>query len=149
MERMTPADKQALIIAIATREGTARQLALWYDLEIPQLRQFTEDNLEAIERARQAWEDSEQDPSSVSPSELSELWISDKSARLQRIERVAGLLYRDIVEGTRDATTLRELRSYMALAANELGQLLHRGAGDSGSDTLNVDIEGVDFENLR
>ncbi len=48
------------------------------------------------------------------------------------------------------STAVRELRSYMQLAANELGQLLHRGAGDAGDGSyLSVDINGVNMENLR
>ena len=51
---------------------------------------------------------------------------------------------------TEFATAVRELRAYMTAAASELGQLLNRGAGDSGQgEYLSVDIQGVDMENLR
>lgn len=51
---------------------------------------------------------------------------------------------------TFDSTILRELRSYMLLAANELGQLQHRGSGAGGDDTTaTYDLPGIDLERLR
>lgn len=85
------------------------------------------------------------------PKQLDDLWLTNKFERLKRIQFLADGMYESIVSGAYygDATLMREYRSYLMLAANELGQLLHRGAGDSGGDTLSVDIQGIDMENLR
>lgn len=152
MEDLTPADRIALLNAIATREGTAKQIAQWYGHTVPDLRKFVEENREELERVRQHWEatEAEQNIKTITPTELSQLWITNKLARLTRYEQIANLLFEEAAGGSTDATVLRELRSYLAAAANELGQLLHRGAGDAGTgDTLSVDIQGVDLDNLR
>lgn len=90
----------------------------------------------------------------VSPQQLADLWITNKFERLKRLQTVADETYKAIEQGTESTAELaiitREFRSYLMLAANELGQLLHRGAGDAGTeDTLNINIAGVDMENLR
>jgi hypothetical protein len=82
------------------------------------------------------------------------MWITNKAQRLQRLQRVADIAYDDIVSGglvgAELATAVREFRSYLTSAANELGQLLHRGAGDSGTgDYLSVELNGVDMDSLR
>lgn len=160
MDDLTPADHIALINAIANREGTARQIALWYGTTVPKLRKFVEDNKGELEQARlkikseegEEREEERQD-NLVTPNELDELWITKKAERLGKYQEIANGLYYDLkagnLAGTEYATALRELRSYMAAVANELGQLLHRGAGDSGTDTLSVDIQGIDMDNLR
>lgn len=90
----------------------------------------------------------------VDPLTLSELWISKKSERLKRYQIIANALFNNCMSlngrGLTDATTLRELRSFMRYAAEELGQLLHRGSGDMPEDsTVNYTLPGVDMENLR
>jgi hypothetical protein len=85
---------------------------------------------------------------------LDELWITNKFERLKRLQDLAELQFQDAAHGDLVgadlSTALREFRSYLALAANELGQLLHRGSGESGThEMLNVNIEGIDMEQLR
>jgi hypothetical protein len=90
----------------------------------------------------------------VLPADLDTLWISKKSERLKRYQMIADALYTNCIfqdqRGLTDATTLRELRSFMRYAAEELGQLLHRGSGEMSEDsTVNYTLPGVDMENLR
>lgn len=148
--RMSEADRRILIIAIATKEGTAEELSIRYGYTIKELRSFVDDNIEEITKAREAWEREESTSDTTpDPNELEKLWIASKAARLKKMQNIADRLYRDCMVGGFDAATLREFRSYCQAAANELGQLLHRGSGEAGDDTLNVDIQGVDFERLR
>ena len=151
MDELEPEDISRLITDIALRTGTAKELARWYGVEIAWLREFVAANQEAIEQARLAAVDDppeiKQDAATITPTQLDDLWITKKFERLRRIQTVAERLEKDA--GV-DAMAAREFRSYLTLAANELGQLLHRGAGESsGGDVLNVDIQGVDMENLR
>jgi|SRR5690348_1746048 len=157
MRQLSTVDRQSLINAIANREGNARELAKWYDISTADLRTFLEDNREAIEMARQATELAEQESSKsldVSPRDLDQLWIANKAERLNRYEIVADYLL-DLIRshnlaGADLSTALREFRSYAVAAANELGQLLHRGAGEgAGGDTMSVDIQGVDIDQMR
>lgn len=90
----------------------------------------------------------------VSPADLDKLWISKKAERLRRYQIIADRLFNNCVgqdqRGLTDATTLRELRSFMRYAAEELGQLLHRGSGEmSEGSTVNYSLPGVDMEDLR
>lgn len=92
-------------------------------------------------------------PDLVTPAVLDQLWISKKSERLRRYQIIADKLFDNCValdgHGLTDATTLRELRSFMRYAAEELGQLLHRGSGDMPENsTVNYTLPGVDMENL-
>lgn len=97
----------------------------------------------------------DENPAEVTPQQLADLWITSKFERLKRMQQVAEVTEKLIGYGTQLApaelaTAIREYRSYMMLAANELGQLLHRGAGDSGEgDSLNVSIQGVDMDTMR
>jgi len=153
MEEMTATDRLALINAIANREGTAKQIALWYGYTVHELREFVSAHEDAISLARQAFQTHEREKESlevVTPMQLDDLWIANKFARLKRYEIVADYLFESIVAGALDAVVLRELRSYLTAAANELGQLLHRGSGDSGTgEVLSVEFEGIDPENFR
>lgn len=152
MEEMTPADRQALINALASREGTARQIASWYGTTVAVLKRFVKENHEELERTRAEFDAAETDDDKsdvVTPADLDGLWISKKLERLTRLQNIADKLYEEVIANPTDSTTLREFRSYTAAVANELGQLLHRGAGESGSDSLSVDIPGVDLESMR
>jgi hypothetical protein len=153
MEEMTSADRIALVNAIAGREGTASQIALWYDTSVEWLRSFVEDNREELEETRlrilEAESEVEQSSDTITPVQLDDLWITKKFDRLKRLQKIADLLYEEAQHDPTDSTVLRELRSYLVAAANELGQLLHRGSGESGTDSLSVDIQGVDLDNLR
>jgi hypothetical protein len=151
MDELEPEDISKLITDIALRAGTAKELARWYGVEIAWLREFVAANQEAIEQAKlTSVEDPpviEQDLATVTPTQLDDLWITKKFERLRRMQDIADRLQKD---AGYDAMAAREFRSYLTLAANELGQLLHRGAGESsGGDILNVDIQGVDMEHLR
>jgi len=158
MRELSTVDKQALINAIASREGTAQQLAKWYDITTEELRQFLEDNREAVEMTKTALDVAEEETtytsSDVSPKELDELWITQKAARLARYEIICDYLFAQAISGLLAgadwSTALREFRSYAIAAANELGQLLHRGAGEgAGGDTMSVDIQGIDIDQMR
>lgn len=155
---ITAADRLQLINDIASRAGTATEIASWYGTTPTELRAFTEANNDQIMEAYKALENSKEgdltNPDTLTIQELNDLWISKKVERLNRYQSVADKLYRECMStntaGSDYATSLRELRSYMVAAANELGQLLHRGAGDAGTgDFVSYDIPGVDLENLR
>lgn len=148
-------EEQRLIYAIALRLCSAKQLAVLFGTTVPELRQFVADNQERIERARERFINPEQaDRKALSPGQLSDLWITNKYERLKQIQYGAEKM-KDYIEAgglmpTEFATAVRELRAYMTAAASELGQLLNRGAGDSGEgEYLSVDIQGVDMEALR
>lgn len=149
------ADRQELIHAIANKEGTARELAKRFDTTVTILKAFCVENAEALEAARRRIENpAPQRDDEVTPTQLDELWIGKKFERLYRLQKVAEEQYEAIITGdllpAEMSTAVREFRSYLMLAANELGQLLHRGAGESSdADTLMVDIQGVNMENLR
>jgi hypothetical protein len=135
-----------LIAAIARREGTARQLAERFDRTTDELREFVKTHNSAIENFLNSNVD---DESVVTPTQLDELWISNKFERLRRYETICDSLFK-VCQDTPDAVALRELRSYLLAASNELGQLMHRGSGDAGTgDSLHVEIQGIDLDNLR
>lgn len=151
---MTPADRRALINAIALREGTAKELANRFKRSVAWLKEFAARNHGEIELVAQRGSQGTEEATEPTPTQLDELWITKKFERLRRLQDLAEEQYRDVatgnLEGAELSTALREFRSYLALAANELGQLLHRGSGDSSSsDILSVDIQGVDMEALR
>lgn len=140
----------AMIRAIARREGTATELAKRFNVSTHNLRAFTTANLEAITEVATPAPTAD----TVSPTQLDELWITNKFERLKRLQDVADETYNAIKDGSDStaelAVVIREFRSYLMLAANELGQLLHRGSGDSGTDdSLSVEITGVDMDSLR
>ena len=157
MARLSDADRRVLINAIATKEGTAQELSDRYGYSIKFLRSFVDRHRQDIELVREEYEAKENALSTTdtepTPIDLERLWIANKTARLKRLQEVADLTYKEVMAGSLSAaeyaTALREFRSYCLAASNELGQLMHRGAGDSTTDTLSVDIQGVDFENLK
>lgn len=161
MAEMSTAERQELVTAIASREGTARELAERFGYTTTELRAFVNENKKAIALARIAIEDQEEEATEedlaalergevVTPGQLDELWISKKIARLTRYEAIANRLYAHAMTSGPDSTVLRELRAYLVAAAQELGQLLHRGSGDSGTgDKLTVHMVGVDPDSFR
>lgn len=152
MARMSDADRQILINAIGTREGTAQELSERYGRSLSFLRSFVKNHKAEIEEAKERYtQDNGQSTTNTEPTpiDFEHLWIANKTARLEKLQTIADKLYIDCTEGGFDAASLREFRSYCAAAANELGQLLNRGSGDVDGETLNVDIQGVDFERLR
>lgn len=150
LEGLTDEETTRLIEDIATRAGTTLELCEWWDCSKEDLKAFVQSNRLTIELARQESDD-ESTSDSLSPTQLGDLWITQKFERLLRLQTVADWAYAAIEAGSyADATLLREFRSYLTLAANELGQLLHRGAGDaSDGDTVAYTFEGIDLDNLR
>lgn len=154
IEELSADDRSELLWTIAHKKGTASQIAEWYSTTPGQLRMFVAANREALEAEASRPENATDAPESLSPTQLADLWITNKFERLKRYQTLADALYDSASNGKLSgadlATTVREFRSYLALAANELGQLLHRGSGDSGQDSvLSVEIAGVDMEALR
>lgn len=151
---MEKEEEQRLIYAIALRVGTGRTLAEAFGLSMAELKQFVTDNHDRLQATRERFEAPEVEPSSApTPGQLSDLWITNKYERLKRMQDAAEEM-QDLMNGSLSAselaTAVRELRSYMQLAANELGQLLNRGAGDAGDGSyLSVSVNGVDMEHLR
>jgi hypothetical protein len=144
---LTPDEASELIRDIATRAGTAKTLARQYGCTVAELRTFTETYRAEIEAYADEPPEAFLDPS---PTELTDLWITNKFERLRRIQAIADATLEVISNGGVDQALLREYRSYLALAANELGQLLHRGSGESAEgETLEVDIVGVDKDAMR
>jgi len=129
-----------LITAIASRQWTAKELSKIFNMSVPELKVFVEAHLDRIEEAREVYDALEAE----APADIGELWIAQKLERLRRLQSVAEVLYEGAIR-TYDATILRELRSYLALASNELGQLMHRGSGENADGAVaNYLIDGVD-----
>lgn len=149
---MNAEEREQLKRDIALRAGTASEIAKWYGVTLPWLKRFVERNAEELEAIRaESAEPQTYSQEEPTPTELDQLWITNKFHRLLRLQEVADLTYGAIqAGGFSDAVLVREFRSYLTLAANELGQLLHRGSGDTGSDEmLSVDMQVVDMEKLR
>jgi hypothetical protein len=120
---------------------------------VEDLRQFLVDHRPQIEAEAIRLAEPEQ-PDRLTPQNLEDLWITNKFERLKRLQAVADETYKAIEQGSEStaelAVVVREFRSYLMLAANELGQLLHRGSGESGTgDSLSVELNGVEMENLQ
>lgn len=151
---ITPTDRARLIQAIASREGNAKELSRRYGYTTNQLRAFVAENADEIAATAEALSSNETSADELTPTQLDDLWITNKFERLRRLQALAEIQYQDAatgdLEGVELSTALREFRSYLMLAANELGQLLHRGSGDGGTnDILSVDIQGVDLDQLK
>jgi len=152
-------DREMLLDALARRAGTGAELAKQYGCSVVALRAFVQANHEELtDRREQALSEAQDGPHEapdvVTPTQLDELWISNKFQRLSRYQTVADLLYKDLATGQMSgsdlSTAAREFRSYATLAANELGQLLNRGAGDSGDgDSLAIDVGGINLSDLK
>ena len=152
MLALTDAERQELLGDIASRQYTGKTLAKMYACTTADLRKFTEMYKEDLERLVSKTPEQTPKPKSnePDPTQLDELWVSQKFERLKRIQRIADDLYQQLIFDINDAVALREFRAYMVSAANELGQLMHRGSGDAGSgDVLSVDIPGIDLESMK
>lgn len=142
-------ERAELIRDIATRAGTAKEIAKWYGTTVDALRMFVAAHQDELLAYRDSGPEESTEPT---PTELGDLWITNKFERLKRLQAIADKAYEGMANGTVviDAVSLREFRSYLALAANELGQLLHRGSGEAADgETLHVEIPGVNMETLR
>jgi hypothetical protein len=153
------ADTRAeLIHDIASRAFTTKRLVKRWDVTAEDLRAFLSAHRPMVEAEARRIADASASVKATgepTPSDLAELWITNKTERLERLQVIADEIYDGIRNGTfvggaELAMAVREFRSYLTTAANELGQLMHRGSGDAGTgDTLNVNIEGVDMDSLR
>ncbi len=151
---MDRARETALITAIASKIGKPSQIASMYGMEVAALREFATENVERIREMHERLNAPEEPEEDVSPAALDALWITQKTERLKRLQAVAEeaevMIFSGGLSAAELSTAVREFRSYLSLAAQELGQLLNRGAGDGASgDTLSVEIAGVDMESLR
>jgi len=138
---MTDDEQASLIQDIATKAGTIRELCEWYELTRDELQTFYDVHRQAVETFGQ-------------PKVIDDLWISNKFERLKRYQTVADTLENHVANGGLSSaelsTCVREFRSYLMLAANELGQLMHRGAGETGmGEELDVRVQGVNMEALK
>lgn len=140
---VSSADTPRLIRAIASRAGTAKELAREFGYSVAELRDFAA--LYHVQIARE--KERQARYTTRERDENEELWIKSKEARLAKYQDIVD----DLIESqSYDAVTLREIRSYMRYAAEELGQLLNRGAGMDGDEhPINYTIEGVDMDNLK
>lgn len=144
-----------LIVAIATRTRTGKELAETFGYAIDELRAFVEEYRHQIEEARHEFEEAakevadkvlEDDSAPVPEDKLEGFWITNKEERIERYQTVADGLLKAIKAGAWDATTLREARSYMMYAANEMGQIPLRGQGkNEGDDDVSYNINGIDM----
>lgn len=155
---MNDEERAELIHTIAMREHTASQIATIFNTSAEDLRTFVSEHRQMIEAEARRIADgngSVKATGEPTPADLASLWITNKTERLERLQVIADEIYDGIRNGTfvggaELAMAVREFRSYLTTAANELGQLMHRGSGDAGTgDTLSVNIEGVDMETLR
>jgi small-conductance mechanosensitive channel len=148
--KLTEAEHIELIKDIANRAGTVAELCSWYGMSRAQLERFLEDNREAIEEEANGGAEPAQESTEPTPTQLEDLWITNKFERLKRLQDIADMAIEYMKTEGADQAMMREARSMMMLASNELGQLLHRGSGDSaGTDTLNVVFDGIDTEVLK
>lgn len=145
MARINNSQLSEILYAIANREGSARELSTRFKVPIEELRELVESHRNELERIRESI-DNDDSNGEPTPKDLSELWITNKTERLRRYQNIVDML---IDEKQFDTVGLREIRSYMVLAANELGQLLHRGAGSGDEVQVNYTISGVDMDNLK
>lgn len=134
-----------LVVAIASRRWTAQELSRIFNRSVAELKEFVERNLERIEEAREVYEALESDAT----ADIGDLWMSAKLERLRRAQNVAEVLYEGAIR-TFDPVILREFRSYLAYAANELGQMMHRNSGENADGAVaNYLIDGVDVSDLQ
>lgn len=127
--------RNLLILDLAVGTLKAGELAEKYKCEVWELRAFVDKNREELEQVR-----SELDGNG--------LWVTNKVARLRRYQSVLEILLPAAY--MLDPMVIREIRSYLNDVADELGQLLNRGAGENvGSGQTNYLIDGLTPEELR
>ena len=152
MLALTEDERQKLLGDIVSRQYPTKQLAKMYGCTTADLRKFVDmykDDLEGLV-SKTSEQTSKPISSEPTPEQLDDLWVSQKFERLKRIQRVADDLFKQLQSDVNDAVALREFRAYMVTAANELGQLMHRGSGDAGTgDSLAIEIPGIDMESMR
>jgi hypothetical protein len=162
-------DHATLIIDIAKRAFTARQLARRYDCTIDELRAFKEDNLEAIKeentklvrqqlakakRVQQRLDQLAKLEELLTPENedseltLGDLWITHKVERVKRLQYV---VERMLLDFSLESTLLREIRTYMNDVAEELGHIPNRGSNidEETQGKVLYEIDGVDLRQLK
>jgi hypothetical protein len=161
IEDLSPVELELLKQALV-RQERASAISAQFEVPVSELRVFVEGNRAELTKLREEASKSDTaDDGEPTPTELDQLWLSRKFERLMRYQEVADMLYDDMTGNRRGiksyplggsdlSTAAREFRSYCQLAANELGQLMHRGAGDvAEGDTMSIDIGGIDINTLR
>jgi transposase-like protein len=147
---LTEEEEQSLIADVATRAGTTNQLCKWYGVTVSELKAWVAAHRDELEAYSETPERQPQRTTEPDPMELSDLWLTNKFERLKRLQIIADAIMEVIDTGGVDQALVREYRSLLALAANELGQLLHRGSGEGTENTLlEVDMVGIDMESLK
>lgn len=148
---LDPQTRIALIEDVALRKGTAQELSEKYGISVDELRAWAHENKMLLKlAARKFKEETDKLNDTITPTQLNELWLAKKFDRILRYQIIADELYDQIMQGSTDPTVLREFRSYCLAAANELGQLLHRGSGEAGDGTtVSYDIKGVNMDAMK
>lgn len=119
-------------------------------MSLEEIKQFVNKHRKELETARAAIEQTRAEIDENADDERAAplLWIRNQTNRLHIYQTMVEMLYA-AARITFDSTVLRELRSYMFYAAQELGQLQHRGSATGGGDTASYELVGVDMEALR
>jgi hypothetical protein len=133
--------KAALIRDLASGEYTAKELAEKYRCQTVELRAFVDMYRAELEEVRHEME------RIALLTDGDGLWVTSKKERLRRYQQVLEILLP--AASTLDPMVIREIRSYLNDIADELGQLLNRGAGENNEDVMtNYTINGVDPKDL-
>jgi hypothetical protein len=126
--------RNLLILDLALGVLNAGELADKYNCEVAELRAFVTKNREELEKVR-------------GELDSNGLWVTSKLARLRRYQYVLEMLLPNAY--LMDAMVIREIRSYLNDIADELGQLLNRGAGENTQGTrVDYTVNGVNPEDL-
>lgn len=126
--------RNLLILDLALGQLKAGELADKYGCEVAELQSFVARNRHELELVRNELDDNG-------------LWVTSKLARLRRYQQILEMLLP--AAHLMDAMVIREIRSYLNDIADELGQLLNRGAGENVSGArVNYTVNGVNPEDL-
>jgi hypothetical protein len=126
--------RNLLILDLALGVLNAGELSDKYNCEVAELRAFVTKNREELEKVRGELDNNG-------------LWVTSKLARLRRYQYVLEMLLPNAY--LMDAMVIREIRSYLNDIADELGQLLNRGAGENTQGTrVDYTVNGVNPEDL-
>lgn len=133
--------KAALIRDLASGEHTAGELAEKYKCQVAELRAFVDMYRTELEAVRHEME------RVALMTDADGLWVTSKKERLRRYQQVLEILLP--AASTLDSMVIREIRSYLKDIADELGQLLNRGAGENNEDVqTNYTVNGIDPKDL-
>lgn len=142
------------LIDVIAQGWSPTRVAEYCDVPIREVKAFYKRHKNEIQERRESLHENEEEitesEEGTEEERIDTLWISSKFKRLQRYQKIAEKLYTDAMNGQLDATTLRELRSFMMYVANELGQIPNRGSAASNlaGETASYEIVGVDMDAL-